>query len=148
MKRAVLVILLQVMILAPRQAQAHRIDLFCRVNGNVLTGEGYFSSGDPVKNGKISVTDAINGEPVAETVTGDDGTFSAILDSEAPVVVVLSAGQGHRAIWRQPSGDRQETGASFPHESNKLRSLKTAAGLLFIAALFGLLYYWKRRHAT
>ena len=148
MKQAVLVILLQIMILAPRQALAHRIDLFCRVNDNVLTGEGYFSNGDPVKNGKISVTNAINGEPVAETATSDDGTFSTVLDNKAPVVVVLSAGQGHRAIWRQPAGDRQKTATSFPHESGKLQPLKTAVGLLFIAVLFGLLYYWKRKHAT
>lgn len=135
-------------LLLPTGAYAHKVNLFCTFDGSALEGEGYFSGGDPVREGRISVTDARTDSALAETVTSREGTFRIDLDHTGPVKVVLEAGQGHRATWLQqtPEGNRADAGETDRRE--RYPTAKALAGLLTIAAVFGILYFWKRRHAA
>ncbi len=133
---------------ASPNAYAHNITLFCQFEGTTLYGEGYFSSGDPVKNSPIHVYDLDNGKRLASTLTSEEGTFSVSLEKKTSVKAILDAGQGHRASW---TWDKTTGQALFPEKQNTdavSRAPLIATGLTAIGLLFGMLYLWKHRHAA
>ena len=147
-KAFALFFILSCCLLVSPDAYAHKINLFCWFEGTTLHGEGFFSGGDPVKNSSINVFDLENGNRLASTITSGEGTFSVSLEEKLPIQVVLDAGQGHRATW---TWNKTSEEAEIPQ--NNLADTQNpapaiAGGLIAIAAFFGILYFWKQRHAA
>ncbi len=148
MIKTVPLLLLCSLLLLPADAFAHKVNLFCSFEGSVLEGEGYFSGGDPVRHGQISVTDALTDSTIAETATSEKGTFRIDLGHTGPVKVILHAGQGHRATWIQRTLPEKRSDDGETEKKEHIPVARAFAGLLTIAAVFGVLYFWKRRHAA
>ena len=135
-------------LLVTSEAYAHKINLFCWFEGTTLHGEGFFSGNNPVKHCPINVFDLENGNRLASTMTSDEGTFAVFLEEKLPVLVVLDAGQGHRATWTwNKTSDKGEIPQSN-HSDPQNPVPAITAGLIAIAVFFGLLYLWKQHHAT
>lgn len=79
-------------------ADAHRVNLFAWVEGDIVFVEGKFSGGKPVNAGKITVTDA-GGNKLLTGTMDDNGKFSFKLPKKTDLKIVLDAGEGHRADW-------------------------------------------------
>ncbi len=134
--------------LPSHDALAHNITVFCWFENGTLQGEGYFSNSDPVINSKISVVNPENKRLLAETVTSREGTFSVAVDEQQQIQVILDAGQGHRATWFSETANQENLQPGPGAAPGKASPAAVAAGPVIIAGLFGLLYLWKRRHAT
>lgn len=129
-------------------AQAHRINLFCRFEGSTLHGEAYFSGGNPVKNSMVSIYALDTGKKLASGVTSGEGTFTIPLEKKVPVKTVLDAGQGHQAswTWNQTS---ERTGPEEIFQTDRQNPFTAiAAGLAAIAVIFGIIYLRKRSNAA
>ncbi len=135
-------------LLCAPDAQAHKINLFCRFEGTTLHGEAYFSGGDPVKNSPIRIYALDSGEQLASGVTSGEGTFTLPLEKKVPVKAVLEAGHGHRASWTWDKKDEQAEPQATPSVEVENPLTAIAAGLVVIAVFFGILYLWKRRDAA
>ena len=135
-------------LLCVSDAQAHKINLFCRFEGTTLHGEAYFSGGDPVRNSSISIYALDSGKQLASGVTSSEGTFTLPLEKRVPVKAVLEAGHGHRASWTWDRKDEQAESQEPPSAETENPLTVIAAGLAVIAVFFGFLYLWKRRDAA
>jgi len=83
---------------------AHRVTLFAYVDGDVVRVECGFNRSQKVRQGKITVTDALTGASVLEGHTDEHGAFSfrpseAVLRSGHDVRISVAAGEGHQSDW-------------------------------------------------
>ncbi|MCD4781835.1 MAG: hypothetical protein K8S27_15015 [Candidatus Omnitrophica bacterium] len=76
---------------------AHKVNLFCYLEGNVLNGEGYYSGGRPSRKAEIEVYSLSNNSLIIKTKTDDAGKFKVSLDVVDSFKVIMNAGQGHKA---------------------------------------------------
>ncbi|MBF0254210.1 MAG: hypothetical protein HQL11_03700 [Candidatus Omnitrophica bacterium] len=83
-------------------AHAHRVNVFCVNEGDALTGEGYYASGEPAIDAPVKVYEEKTGKLAAEGRTDGEGRFSIELAGVPPkdLRVELEAGMGHKAVWR------------------------------------------------
>lgn len=135
-------------LLCVSDAQAHKINLFCRFEGTTLHGEAYFSGGYPVKNSTIRIYALDSGKQLASGVTSGEGTFTLPLEKKVPVKAVIEAGHGHRASWTWDKKDEQAEPQASPSAETENPLTAIAAGLAVIAVFFGTLYLWKRHNAA
>ena len=91
-------------------AQAHKVNVFAVVENGFVTGEGYFSGGAKAQNSTVEIRNA-TADLIAQGVTGTDGTFRVALPSgaEAPLTVVLKAGEGHQSTFILKTEDLGQT---------------------------------------
>jgi nickel transport protein len=85
-------------------ANAHRVNIFCWVEGNTVHSESSFSSGRPVINGTVRVLAEESGTLLLQGTTNTDGEFSFRIPAQAvagkrDMEVVIQAGMGHRGSW-------------------------------------------------
>jgi nickel transport protein len=106
MKRVILFILLGLLTFP---TLAHRVNLFCYIEGNILYGEGYFSGGSPAKNSKIEVYDIEGQRLLASTITDDQGRFSLPLKKRGKLKVILVAHPGHKAEYVLENTEEEDT---------------------------------------
>ena len=83
---------------------AHRVNLFAWVEGDIVHVESKFSGGKKVKAGKIVVQDP-QGTELLAGVTDANGEFSFKVPKKIDLKIVLIAGAGHRAEWTIAAGE-------------------------------------------
>ena len=80
---------------------AHRAIIFAWVEGEKIFTESKFSSGRPVNQGDIIVSD-LEGNQLLKGKSDDQGKFSFIIPKKTAMKIVLRAGTGHRGEWVIP----------------------------------------------
>ena len=177
MKRRILLTLFIISVFTS-SAWAHRVNLFCYVEGNKLYGESYFSGGRAAQNAKVEVYDDTNDSLMATTLTDEAGKFSLALEKVVPLRVILYAGQGHKTEFfiKPENSERSKIETTITEQKTQIsdiepiidRKLKPlqeriillekkiskpsfvtiAGGIGWIIGIFGLFYFWKRKNAS
>ncbi len=79
-------------------AYAHILKVYAEVSGDMIVGEGYFSSGSVPTQQPVEVFGP-NKQKIGEAVTDDKGKFTFKLTRRQNHTFVIDAGEGHRAEW-------------------------------------------------
>ncbi|MDR3090120.1 MAG: carboxypeptidase regulatory-like domain-containing protein [Desulfobulbaceae bacterium] len=83
----------------PTAALAHKVTIFAYTEGDTVYSESYFSDGDPVLGGLVTVADA-QGKQVLSGKTDQDGHFHFPMPTpKSDLVLSLDASMGHKAIF-------------------------------------------------
>lgn len=97
-------------------AHAHRVNIFAWLEGETVVVECGFSRSSPVKQGLLTVFDALNGEELLQGRTDDKGIFRFAVPQAAReghgLRLVLTAGEGHANEWNM---DAEEFAALSGH---------------------------------
>ncbi len=85
-------------------AEAHRVNIFAYVDGDVIRVECGFSRGRKVRQGSIEVFDNATGERLLQGTTDDAGIFVFPVPQGARAAghdlrIGINAGQGHQNEW-------------------------------------------------
>ena len=101
---------------------AHRVNVFCWVEGGKIYCTGKFASGTRVKNGQIKILAKKSGQVLAEGRTNDQGEFSLPVPRKAikeklDLEVELFAGMGHKNSWTIPADELTGDGISEDMET-------------------------------
>ncbi len=91
-------------LLAGAAAQAHILKVYAEVSGDMIVGEGYFSSGSVPTQQPVEVFGP-NKQKIGETVTDDKGKFKFKPTKRQNHTFVIDAGEGHRAEWTVESDE-------------------------------------------
>ena len=147
MKRRIFFILLAIFVVTT-PAWAHKVNLFCYVEGDRLYGESYFSGGRAAQNAKVEVYDDTNDSLMATIVTDEAGKFSLTLEKMVPLKVILYAGQGHKTEFfiTPENNGRSESAVEKKISEPSLATI--LGGIGWIIGIFCLLYFWKRKNAS
>ena len=91
-----------------RPALAHRVNVFAWVEGGAIRCESSFSSGNPARDTKVTVTSAANGAVLGTGITDAKGRCALPITPEmragkADLVIEVQAGEGHRNVWTMPA---------------------------------------------
>ncbi len=87
-------VLMTLCLLCAAPAWAHKVCLLSAFEGDTITGEAYFSTGDPVVKAEVLIES--NGAEVAKGTTSDEGGFSVPIPAGLTAVrVTINAGMGH-----------------------------------------------------
>jgi nickel transport protein len=91
-------------------AHAHRVGVFCWVEGSNLHTRSSFQPGGPVKGGQVQLMVPATGEVLATGTTDSKGQYTFHLPPRArkehwDLRVVLAAGAGHQGQWDIPAAD-------------------------------------------
>ncbi|MEN2994452.1 MAG: hypothetical protein ABDH19_03765 [Thermodesulfovibrio sp.] len=86
-------------ILLSNNLYAHKVNAYAYREGDKVFGECYFVDGSPCKKSKVEVYD-LQGKKILETFTDEKGKFSFITEQKKAIKVVVSAGQGHKAVYK------------------------------------------------
>jgi len=97
-------------------AYAHKVMIFAWVDGDRVFTQSKFSGGKKVKGGKIAVYNTQE-KILLEGKTDDEGKFSFKVPEKTTLIIVLYAGDGHRAEWTLPKEDIEEVSGEKPAES-------------------------------
>lgn len=94
MKKIAATLALMVLLVSP--AWAHKVCMLSSFEGDSITGEAYFSTGDPIVGSPVTVES--NGEEIGQGKTDENGAFSiAIPKGVLSAKVTINAGMGHVA---------------------------------------------------
>ena len=151
MKRKIFFILFIIAVfIAP--AWAHKVNLFCYLEGNKLYGESYFSGGKAAQKAKVEVYDDRSANLIATALTDKDGRFWLTLEEAVPLKVKLYAGQGHKTeIFIDPENNEQSKTETTNERKTQVPEpsfVTILGGLGWIIGIFGLFYLWKRKNAS
>jgi len=91
-----------------RPALAHRVNVFAWVEGGAIRCESSFSSGNPARDTKVTITSAANGAVLGTGTTDAKGRCALPITpemraSKANLVIEVQAGEGHRNVWTMPA---------------------------------------------
>jgi len=76
-------------------ADAHKLNVFAYSEADMIKGETYFNDGAPVMNSPVTLLDQ-DGKVLAETRSGENGSFSFDLPKNVSLVTVrVEGGMGH-----------------------------------------------------
>jgi hypothetical protein len=141
---------------APR-ADAHALGADCRIRGESVLLEAYFSDDTPARHAKVEVKDAA-GNVFIEGQTDDDGRWSFALPAAGVYQVAVDAGMGHRTtVALSVSAEQFAAGGTGKSEGVRVGAgpgregftripwLRVALGLGVIAGLAAALHLWFRR---
>jgi len=112
---------------------AHRVNLFARVEGDTVYVESKFSGAKRVYAGKITVSDSEGTELLSGT-TDENGEFSFKVPKRAELKIVLEAGTGHRAEWTIAANEIEMTAAGkkpVSEEGATVRGIIIGLGFIF-----------------
>ena len=91
-------------------ADAHRVNVFAWVEGDMVYVESKWPGGKPVIGGQVVVTDS-QGIEMLTGKTDDQGEFSFEVPKRDDLTITLIAGMGHQAAWKIAASDIQEAAA-------------------------------------
>lgn len=124
---------------------AHRVNLFAWVEGDMVYVESKFSSAKPVKAGKIIVSDS-GGTALLSGTTDENGKFSFKIPRKMELKIVLEAGTGHRAEWTIAASEIEIPAAGKKPDTRESGSVKgIIIGLAIILGLTGMMAYIRKR---
>ncbi len=91
-------------------AHAHRVGVFCWVEGNKLHTQSSFQPGGPVKGGEVQMVLPASGRVLATGKTDARGEYTFALPAAARkekdgLRILLRAGAGHKGQWDVPAED-------------------------------------------
>jgi nickel transport protein len=91
-------------------AHAHRVGVFCWVEGNKLHTQSTFQPGGPVKGGRLQIVIPATGEVLATGTTDFKGEYTFDIPAKAlkeglDFRVSLLAGSGHKGYWDVPAAE-------------------------------------------
>lgn len=104
MRRVALLIAVLLPILAASAASAHILKVYAEVSGDMIVGEGYFSSGSVPTQQPVEVFGP-GKQKIGETITDDKGKFKFKPTRKQNHTFVIDAGEGHRAEWTVESDE-------------------------------------------
>ena len=104
------------LLIAAAPAPAHRAHLFAAVQDGVIVADCRFSKKSPARNARVEVFDAASGRLLASGASDSRGAARIPLPPElaarpADLLLVLDAGEGHRAEWRIKAKELREAKA-------------------------------------
>ena len=79
-------------------AQAHILRIFAEVSGDMIVGQGYFSTGTYPVNLRVDVFGP-GRQKVGEATTDQQGKFKFKPAKRQNYTFVIDAGEGHHAEW-------------------------------------------------
>lgn len=99
-----MLILLSVAAVFPREAAAHRVNVFAVVEGGEVLVDCFYSKSRRVNAGRVTVLDAATGARLLDGVTDAAGRWAFPVPESAraaghDLALVLEAGEGHRGEW-------------------------------------------------
>ncbi len=112
--------------LGPREALAHRVNLFAWVEGDTVHTASKYPDGTRVKEGLIRVLDGA-GRELLQGKTNERGEFSFPIPRREDLTIVLEAGMGHRADWTLPREELGGEPASAPDPPPGFRLAEAAS---------------------
>lgn len=91
-------------------ALAHRVNIFAWVEGGAIRCESSFSSGNPARNAKVTVTQAGSGTVMGTAVTDAKGRCALPITPElraakTDLIIEVQGGEGHRNTWTMPADE-------------------------------------------
>jgi len=133
---------------------AHRVNVFCWVEGGKINCTGKFASGNKAQDCQVKILDKKSGQVLVQGKTNDQGEVSIPIPQKAikeklDLEVELIAGMGHKNTWPIPADElvedemsedtTQATDIDTPEEFQKseteLQSKVGAAGSIDTASL-------------
>lgn len=124
---------------------AHRVNIFARVEGDTVHVESKFSGGRRVHTGKITVSDTAGTELLRGT-TDENGQFSFKVPQKTDLKIVLEAGTGHRAEWTIPAAEfALSAAAEKPVRKKESKVKNVIIGMGFIFGLTAIIAYIRNR---
>lgn len=132
----VIVVSLVALVLVPKAAYAHRLDVEATIretDPTMIRVEAGYEEIEPAADAQVTLTDT-HGVTVVEGRTDETGVCRLPRPAAGTYTVVVDSGDGHRAkvILTVPDADIQTAAA---RTSPPNRWLMTAAGLALIAAI-------------
>ena len=125
--------------------EAHRVNLFAWVEGDMVYVESKFSSAKPVVSGKIIVSDS-EGTELLNGTTDENGKFSFKIPRKIELKIVLEAGTGHRAEWTIAADEIERPAAGKKPDTRESKSVNgILIGLAIILGLTGMVAYIRKR---
>jgi nickel transport protein len=143
--------------LGANRADAHALGAECKIRGDRVELEAYFSDDSPARHAKVAVQDQ-GGKSVAQGTTDNEGLWSFPVPAPGRYSVIVDAGAGHKTTVlldiRGGSVDSRASDASEPAggttgpgraEFTRTPWERILLGLVLIAALGIGLHLWLRR---
>ena len=124
---------------------AHRVNLFARVEGDRIYVESKFSGGKHVNAARIIVTDDRGTELLSGT-TDEKGEFSFKVPQKSDLKIILLAGTGHRAEWTIAASEITGSASGMklaPQKGDTAKKLLIGLGCIF--ALTAIIAYFRNR---
>jgi hypothetical protein len=81
---------------APGPALAHKLKVFAVTEGAEVSGQAYFSGGDPAQGIPVTATDE-TGKPIFSGTTDSEGRFRFGVDRPTGISIQADSGDGHAA---------------------------------------------------
>lgn len=105
---ATLLVVFALVAVQARPALAHRVNVFAWVEGGAIHCESAFSSGNPARDTRVTITSAANGAVFGTGTTDAKGRCALPVTpemraSKADLVIEVQAGEGHRNTWTMPA---------------------------------------------
>ena len=98
LQHGLLVLAALAVVLCASPAFAHKLHVFACVQGKVISGEVYFSGGNPARGAKITLFDP-SGKKLGEATSDDEGNFTYRPRVRCDHRVVVDTGDGHAAEY-------------------------------------------------
>jgi len=103
-------------------AHAHRVGIFCWVEGDKLHTQSKFQPGGPVKGGRLQIVIPATGDVLATGTTDLKGEYTFAIPARArekglDFRVILVAGSGHKGHWDVPAAEYMD-GADIETKSS------------------------------
>lgn len=118
-------------LLAPAPALAHRVNIFAWLEGGDVVVECGFNRSSPVKNGLITVFDAVDGKELLQGHTDDAGRFSFPVPQAAReghgLRIRINAGEGHQNEWDMDASEFSGAAAPTASPTEKVNGTEGAA---------------------
>lgn len=118
--------------MAPR-AEAHKVNIFAYVDGNVIHTSSGYSKSRRVQSGTVEVRDSATGKVLLTGTTDTQGHFSFPVPEQArsghmDLDLVILAGQGHRGVWKMPY-EEYNSSSNVENSTGKLVENTNADGV-------------------
>jgi nickel transport protein len=114
-----------VLFLSAVPADAHKLNIFVYSEADMIKGETYFNDGAPVMNSPVTLLDQ-NRKVLAETKSGEDGTFSFDLPKDVSFVTVrVNGGMGHMGSMSLKISPSPDIRAKAPNTKVKEKDTET-----------------------
>lgn len=119
-------------LLAPAPALAHRVNIFAWLEGGDVVVECGFNRSSPVKNGLITVFDAVDGKELLQGHTDDAGRFSFPVPQAAReghgLRIRINAGEGHQNEWDMDASEFSGAAAPTASPTEKVNGTEKTEG--------------------
>ena len=93
-----LIFMLFLLCCLPSAALAHKVSIFAYIEGDTVYSESYFSNGDPIAGGVVTVRDA-QGKELLHGTTDANGHYNFPLPAKTDLYLTLDASLGHKASF-------------------------------------------------